>query len=577
MRINKIKIHNYRNLDGLEINFHKNINFIVGENNIGKSNFLELLKIIFKQSSFREDDFCDTENPIEIEFSLELTSFELGHFSDLFDPNDNSITNIICRQLLRDEYIQFYHKETNTSISRFDIRGINFIYYDSIRNPIYELTFDKKRGVGRFLTKIISSYLLNQNIEVKNILNSEQVQNVVKEINLKLNKLEIFKEFAISADVEVEPIDIFSKIIALKDAEKREISHIGYGVQFLLLIVLSILEQIDNSVNSKRNKAIFEHEGEKYISLVLGLDEPEIHLHPYMQRSLIKYLNSIISNNNEDFQNLIKELWGIDGFDGQIIIATHSPNIILNDYRQIIRFYYSEDNAVKVVSGQTLTMNNQEEKHIYLQFPFIKEAFFSKCVIFVEGDSELGALSLFADKMGIDLDEYGIAVIKTSGKGSMNPLINVVKHFKIKALGVKDRDNETEGNNFPIFLTTKRDFEEEIISKLFDNGNKDKLREILVDYDNQGENRLLQKEAINNRLFTVSGDPKYSNINTRIDKDLKLKDCNSDKKFKYFYLTWILLNKSITLGHMISEKLEKDEIPDIYKTIINKAVEMVRK
>ena len=71
---------------------------------------------------------------------------------------------------------------------------------------------------------------------------------------------------------------------------------------------------------------IFE---KKSISLIIGLDEPEIHLHPYMQRSLIKYLNNVITNNNADFKTLIKELCDIDEFIGQVIVVTHSPNILL--------------------------------------------------------------------------------------------------------------------------------------------------------------------------------------------------------------------------------------------------------
>ena len=42
-----------------------------------------------------------------------------------------------------------------------------------------------------------------------------------------------------------------------------------------------------------------------------------------MQRSLIKYLNKVINNEDSDLKLLIKELFGIDKLDGQIIIATH--------------------------------------------------------------------------------------------------------------------------------------------------------------------------------------------------------------------------------------------------------------
>lgn len=64
---------------------------------------------------------------------------------------------------------------------------------------------------------------------------------------------------------------------------------------------------------------------------MLILDEPEVHQHPYRQRNLIKKINDVIENKNKYFNQLLKELFGIDGLCGQLFVATHSPNILLND------------------------------------------------------------------------------------------------------------------------------------------------------------------------------------------------------------------------------------------------------
>ena len=34
-------------------------------------------------------------------------------------------------------------------------------------------------------------------------------------------------------------------------------------------------------------------------------DEPEIHLHPYLQGSLVKYINKILNNEENDFTELV--------------------------------------------------------------------------------------------------------------------------------------------------------------------------------------------------------------------------------------------------------------------------------
>lgn len=45
MQILNIQIQNYRNLDDRSLTFYPGTNFIIGENNVGKSNFLDLLNI----------------------------------------------------------------------------------------------------------------------------------------------------------------------------------------------------------------------------------------------------------------------------------------------------------------------------------------------------------------------------------------------------------------------------------------------------------------------------------------------------------------------------------------------------
>lgn len=46
MRIKDISVENYRNLNSATITFDESCNFIVGENNLGKSNILNLLNVI---------------------------------------------------------------------------------------------------------------------------------------------------------------------------------------------------------------------------------------------------------------------------------------------------------------------------------------------------------------------------------------------------------------------------------------------------------------------------------------------------------------------------------------------------
>ena len=155
MRIKKIAINNYRNLHSVAALFDDSCNFIVGENNIGKSNILNLLNILFTRRGFSYDDFMDPTLPIVIDFNLKLSADEIGHFEDLFDVEDFSSINIRCKQVSPEDNLEFCHFETETYIAPSLIKCLNYIYYDSLRNPISEISFERSRGVGKFLARMI--------------------------------------------------------------------------------------------------------------------------------------------------------------------------------------------------------------------------------------------------------------------------------------------------------------------------------------------------------------------------------------------------------------------------------------
>ena len=568
MRIKELSVENYRNLNSATIALEESCNFIVGENNLGKSNILNLLNIIFTRRGFAYDDFSDANLPITVNVRIKLANDEIGHFEDLFDVDDYSYINIVCRQVSPDENMEFYHLETETYISPSLIKCLNFIYYDSLRNPISEISFDSSRGVGRFLSRMIKDYLSDKDINTDSLVDTEFTGDLLANVNTKLGKIKSFKDHEIKAVLEGDISLLFPKLISLQDNKGGPLSKCGYGIQFLLLVTLSILDKLQTISDQRGETGFFVNEdtGEKSISVVLGLDEPEIHLHPYMQRSLVKYLNRVINNEDSDLRVLIKELFGIDRLDGQIIIATHSPSIILNDFKQIIRLYKDGINT-KIVSGTNLSLGEQLEKHLLLHFPFIKEAFFARCAIFVEGDSEYGSFPFFAKKCNIDLDDCGICIIQAGGD-SVLQLILLAEKFGIPCVGIRDSDGDnTPTGNQNLWKTTERDFEAELM-KLIDMGKETVLYDLVCEYDSVGAERIMEAKALNNRAFK-----KYHYLTEPISSNLKLSEIEKTNiiNLKAYYSTWFGINKSQPLGLLIGMKLSKSEIPQIYIDLIEHA------
>lgn len=581
MKLIYLNIKNFRNLNNQEIFFNENLNFIVGENNIGKSNLLELLEIIFRRRNFNEDDFEDKSKPIEIIFSILFDDIERGIFDDLFDSDNINKINIIARQNNIMDYIEFFHLETNTSISTSNIRNLNFLYYNSIRDPIIELNFDKNRGTGKFLNYIIKSKLETKSMSEKDLIETNKLDELVKEINIILKKIKSFSDYKIKANIEENIDNILTKIIVLRDDNKQDISKSGHGVQFLLLITLSILERLLIINNLKSDRGIFQFDDDKKaISLIVGFDEPEIHLHPHMQRALIKYLKSIINNEDNDFSEILNQFFNIQKISGQLIIVTHSPNILLNNYKEIIRMYYDK-NAIKVKSGIQINLNEQFEKHLLIQLPFIKEAFFSKSVILVEGDSEIGCFSLFAEKINkYDFDKLGITVIKTHSADAVEIQLKLLKDFGVPSVGIIDKDLDKK-NKYPLVLkTNEKDFEAEIVIKLLKKNKLEVLKQIVCDYDKIGISRILKKETLEKRIDNTKKNnyKQYFPVSLTITNDLKLEDIykTNNDLLKLWYLTWFSINKTIILGRIIGLVLTKDEIPEIYIKVIDEAIKLIK-
>jgi putative ATP-dependent endonuclease of OLD family len=199
MKVTKLSVKNYKNLDDINIDLDDNCNFIVGENNLGKSNLLDLFKIIFSNRSFEESDFMDASIAISIELTIKLDDIELGNFEDLCDGNDTNTINIICKQETVDDNIEFHHKETDIFIPASRIRAANFIHYNSLRNPIQEVQFGKSKGVSRFLNNIIQKYLKDNSLTNSDFLHEDKIVDLLGFVNENISKIQAFSDFDINA------------------------------------------------------------------------------------------------------------------------------------------------------------------------------------------------------------------------------------------------------------------------------------------------------------------------------------------------------------------------------------------
>lgn len=472
MNIKEIKeISNYRNLSGKSIIFDKSLNYIIGGNNIGKTNILELLNSIFALGKFVETDFFNVLEPIKVVFTLEYDKISIGFFEDNFDvDNDNEIT-IVAEQDVVDGRISYYHDTPNmTPISYSVIRRINTLYYYAQRMPSKEVDFKKTNGLGKVLNFMIQKSLQVVGIEESDVINRNKLDQVIAEINKSIGSINTITGDQINAYLDQGMDKLVSRLLMLGDDGGRELASLGEGIQYAFNIILQIVEIIHNTKISRKPEDFEERllccDGRKYFPLILLIDEPEIHQHPYRQRNLMKKIEGLLNNSNQEFVDLLRDLFDVDGLSGQIFIATHSPNILLNDYKQFIRVYKDYDaNELRIVSGHNINLSDKLYKHLLHNYFYIKEAMFSKKIIFVEGDTENGAIPVFARRKSFNLDEHGIGVIKLDGADSVLYCMELYSEFGMKTYALIDQDKKDKYKGaLNVFFTEKMDYEEDVYS-----------------------------------------------------------------------------------------------------------------
>ena len=563
-----VEINNYRNLTGKIITFNDTLNFLIGENNIGKTNILELINICFAIGKFAETDFMDITLPIKIKFKVKYSNEEIGYFEDNFDVDDSNSITLVAMQDSVDERINYYHDTPNqTKISMATIRTMNILYYYAQRMPSKEVDFRKTSGSGKVLNYLIQHSLEQSEIQEKDILKKTKLKNIVKNVNRQIKKINTITGDSVSAYVDTEVDKLVCRLLGLGDESGRELSSLGEGVQYAFNILLQIIEIIYDVKTTRKpedfEERLINRDGKKLFPLFLVLDEPEVHQHPYRQRSLIRKIKALIENNNQEFLNLLKDLFDIDGLTGQIFIATHSPNILLDNYRQ----YKSTgtNSQLKIVSGMNVVIDDKLYKHMLHNFIYLKEAMFSKCIIFVEGDTENGAIPVFAERMGLDMDERGIGVIKLDGADSVKRCMALYKSFGIKSIAIIDKDKKgSYGSEPDVYFTKANDYEEDVYDnfKLTDYLKSCKELSGVEPYI-----PILRREGLNFNPGQFVENP----ANIEIDDTLQMKIMleNKDRELQKLKQSKNAAKGAILAGYVTV-------IPPAFQKIINKLIKEVK-
>lgn len=392
MSICAIKINNLLSFNQLELNDIKDINCIVGKNNVGKSNLLKALRFFYKKLEGINLLPPRLNSNYSVRGSISLTFDTTRIFNIARKNKNNSYFQFIMRKLIP------IHKRGAFSLLSYSNQRTEFtltlyIYSD---NSVQWSTNDyQTRNLILYLFPFF--YIEPRHMNLHEWDDLWDLVARIKSFNLsKINNDSVVSFFdkAINSRGDnsyKEYISELNDVMPTKKSTQKEkiLSYIRAGLDgYKFEINESELEFQSDGTNSFHFIRVFLHilikiSKREYITPFVFIDEPELGLHPKMNEILIQNIYRYYNYKEDSDHKTIQP---------KIYLATHSPNIV----KEIIKKFKKHQSIFAFKkSGNTSTvisrLNSTYDSDSFINIFSDNEArlFFSSFILFVEGETEL--------------------------------------------------------------------------------------------------------------------------------------------------------------------------------------------